>query len=319
MGTTNKEVTQIIRVKLKEISSIIDCMSPVLPEEPETFSLFGEPLRKIPPNIEVYETQKKLYDEALDDYQRNPDDPNNIIWMGRRTAYIGNYRKATAIFSEGVKKHPEDPRMYRHRGHRFISLRFFDQAVRDFEKAVELIKGKPEEIEPDGIMNSRGVAMGTLQFNIWYHLGLAYYLKDDMKNALRAYKHCMAASKVDDKKISTGYWYYMTLRRMGMDDEAETFIVKYSRDMDVVENTMYLDCLMMFKGKSTPDNILRKYREKGSAGLSTAGYGVANWYRVNNQKEKAVELFREILSLESWPSFGYIAAEADMFNLGEKP
>lgn len=319
MDTTNKEVTQKNRVKLKEISGIIYSMSPVLPHEPETFSLFGDPLWKIPPNTEVYETQKKLYDEAFVEYQKTPDDADNIIWMGRRTAYIGDYRKAIAIFSEGVKKHPEDPRMYRHRGHRFISLRFFDQAVRDFEKATELIEGRPEEIEPDGIMNARGVAMGTLQFNIWYHLGLVYYLKNDMEKALQAYKRCLEVSKVDDKKISTGYWYYMTLRRLGKVGEAERFLEKYSREMDVVENTMYLDCLMMFKGESTPENLLEKYRVRGAAGLSTAGYGVANWFTVNNQKKKSVELCREILALESWPSFGYIAAEADMFNLGEKP
>lgn len=115
--------------------------------------------------------------------------------MGRRTAYLGDYRKAIAIFSEGEKKHPQDPRMYRHRGHRFISLRVFDQAITDFEKAAELIKGKPDEIEPNGIANSRGVAMGTLRFNIWYHLGLAYYLKGDMENALRGYENCMDASR----------------------------------------------------------------------------------------------------------------------------
>jgi tetratricopeptide (TPR) repeat protein len=294
-------------------------MSPFLPEEPETFSLFGDPLRKIPPNTEVYETQKKLYDEALLEYQKNPDDPDNIIWMGRRTAYIGDYRKAIAIFSEGIKKHPEDPRMYRHRGHRFISLRFFDQAVNDFEKAAKLIEGKPEQIEPDGIINSRGVSLGTLQFNIWYHLGLAYYLKDDMENALRAYKHCLEASKVDDKKISTGHWYYMTLRRMSLVEEASEFIQKYSREMDVVENTMYHDCLLMYKGEFTPEELLDKYREMGSTGLSTVGYGVANWYNYNKENEKAIKLYREILSQDGWPSFGYIAAEADMFNLKEKP
>lgn len=319
LGTTNKEVTQLNRAKLKEISSIIHCMSPVLPDEPETFSLFGDPLRKMPPNTEVYETQKKLYDESLVEYQKNPDDPNNIIWMGRRTAYIGDYRRAIAIFTEGVKKHPEDPRMYRHRGHRFISLRFFDQAVRNFEKAAELIEGKPEEIEPDGIMNSRGVAMGTLQFNIWYHLGLAYYLKNDMENALCAFKNCLNASKVDDKKISTGHWYYMTLRRMNLVGDAKEFIKKYSREMDVVENIMYLDCLMMYKEESTPEELLKKYRVLGAAGLSTVGYGVANWYNYNNQRGKAVELYQEILLLESWPSFGYIAAEADMFNVGVAP
>ena len=233
-------------------------MNPVIPDEPETFSLFGEPLRKAPPNEEVVETQKKLYKETLRDYEKDPDISDNIIWIGRRTAYLGNYRKAIAIFSEGVKKHPADARMYRHRGHRFISLRFFDQAVKDLKKASDLIKGKPDEIEPNGIANSRGVAMGTLRFNIWYHLGLAYYLKGDMENALWAYENCIGASKVDDKKISTGHWYYMTLRRLDRTEEAEKFIENYSRDMDVVENGMYLDCLMMYKGDLSVEELKKK-------------------------------------------------------------
>jgi tetratricopeptide (TPR) repeat protein len=294
-------------------------MSPVLPDEPETYSLFGDPLRKAPPNVDAVEAQKSLYNDALKDYKKNPENPDNIIWMGRRTAYLGEYRKAIAIFSEGVKKHPEDPRMVRHRGHRFISLRFFDQAISDFEKAAELIKGKPDEVEPNGIANSRGVAMGTLRFNIWYHLGLVYYLKGDMENALRAYSNCMDASQVDDKKISTGHWYYMTLRRLGKIGEAEKFIENFSRDMDVVENGMYLDCLLMYKGEIAVEELEKKSREMGSLGLATSGYGVANWYNYNGEKEKAVEMYRKILSQAGWPGFGYIAAEADMYHMGVEP
>ncbi len=290
-------------------------MSSSIPSEPETYSLFGEPLRKAPPNEEAVKTQKKLYGEALKNYEKDPENPDNIIWMGRRTAYLGDYRRAIAIFSEGVKKHPEDPRMYRHRGHRFISLRFFDQAVTDLEKAAELIKGKPDEIEPNGIANTRGVALGTLRFNIWYHLGLAYYLKGDMENALRAYENCMEVSTVDDKKISTGHWYYMTLRRLGRVDEAQKFIINYSRDMDVVENGMYLDCLMMYKGELAVEELKEKSLEIGSLGLATSGYGVANWYNYNGEKEKAVELYREILSKTGWPGFGHIAAEADLYHM----
>ena len=46
-------------------------------------------------------------------------------------------------------------------------------------------------------------------------------------------------------------------------------------------------------------------------GLSTIGYGVANWYYYNDQKAKAKQILEEILKLENWASFGYIAAEID--------
>ena len=121
----------------------------ILPGEPEAFSLFGEPLYRAPMRAEIYEAQKARYDEAYENYVKDPEDADNIIWLGRRTAYLGRYREACAIFSIGAKKHPEDPRFPRHRGHRFITLRYLDRAVNDFEKAAELIRGKEDEIEFD--------------------------------------------------------------------------------------------------------------------------------------------------------------------------
>ena len=286
-----------------------------LPGEPETFSLFGEPLFPTPLRPEIMEEQSRSYDEALSKWERNPDDADNIIWLGRRTAYLGRFREAVAIFSMGIKKHPKDPRMYRHRGHRFISLRFLDQAINDFEKATELIEGKPDEIEPDGIPNARGVPVSSLHFNIWYHLGLANYLKEDFQKALEAYKMCMKASEIDDKVIATAHWYYMTLRRMGRKEEADKILEKVNEDMDVIENQHYHMCLMMYKGEKTPEELMTKAREMGDLGLVTIGYGVANWYYYTGEEKKAVKILKEIVSVEGWAGFGYIAAEADLYHM----
>src|SRR5262245_2433747 len=45
---------------------------------------------------------------------------DNLIWLGRRTAYIGHYKQAIKLFTEGVEKFPDDARFLRHRGHRYI-------------------------------------------------------------------------------------------------------------------------------------------------------------------------------------------------------
>jgi tetratricopeptide (TPR) repeat protein len=287
-----------------------------LPGEPETFSLMGKPLFKTPLRTDILEAQQKLYDEALKNYEKDPDDPDNIIWLGRRTAYIGDFRKSIAIYSVGIEKHPEDPRMYRHRGHRFITLRFFDQAINDFEKAAELIKGKPDEIEPDGIPNDRGVPVSSLHFNIWYHLALAYYLKVDFEKALHAYEMCMKVSEIDDKLIATAHWYYMTLRRLGRKADADKVLERITEDMDVIENYHYHKCLMMYKGKNTPEKLMEEAYELGDLGLVTIGYGVANWYQYNGDLEKAGKILGDIVSVVGWAGFGYIAAEADLHHLG---
>jgi len=284
--------------------------------EPETFNLFGKPLYMTPLRPEIMESQTKLYSEALKNWETNPEDPDNIIWLGRRTAYMGRFREAIAIFSMGIEKCPDDPRMYRHRGHRFITLRFFDQAINDFEKAAELIEGKEDEIEPDGIPNERGIPVSSLHFNIWYHLALAYYLKEDFEKALYVYEMCMKASEIDDKVIATAHWYYMTLRRLGRKAEADKLLEIIHEDMDIIENIHYYKCLMMYKGKETPEVLMKEARDMGDLGLVTIGYGVANWYNYNGDQKKATKLLKEIVSVEGWAGFGYIAAEADLYHMG---
>jgi tetratricopeptide (TPR) repeat protein len=202
--------------------------------------------------------------------------------------------------------------MYRHRGHRFLSLRLFDQAIDDLEKAAELIEGKPDEVEPDGIPNERGIPVSSLQFNIWYHLGLAYYLIGDYESALSCYEDCLKVSEIPDKLVATAHWTYMTLRLLERKDEAEELVAPITEDMDIIENQHYHRLLLMYKGETTPDEVMKEARKQGTLAVATVGYGVGNWYLYNEREEMAVEVYNEILDTRGWSGFGYIAAEADL-------
>jgi tetratricopeptide (TPR) repeat protein len=285
---------------------------PKLPETPEAFSLFGEPLDQQPPRPDVVEKQKALYDKALMDWEKKPEDADTVIWLGRRTAYLGRIREAAAIFSQGIEAHPEDPRIYRHRGHRFISLRLFDQAIDDLERAAELIEGTVDEIEPDGIPNERNQPVSSLHFNVWYHLGLTYYLVGDYESALSCYQEYLKISEIPDKLVATTHWTYMTLRLLERNDEAEELLAPITEEMDIVENQHYHRLLLMYKGIIKPDEVMKDARIQGPLAVATVGYGVGNWYLYNDSTEKAVEIYNEILDTGGWASFGYIAAEADL-------
>ena len=297
----------------EQVSALSD---PDISETPEAFSLFGEPLFRAPLRPETREKQEDLYAEALKDYRENPEDPDTIIWFGRRTAYLGRYRESVAIYSKGLEIHPEEPKLYRHRGHRYISLRRFDLAIDDFKKAAALIKGRPDEVEPDGMPNERNAPVSSLHFNIWYHLGLAYYVSGRLEDALRAYEACMEVSKIPDKVVATSHWLYMTLRLLGRGGEAAKVLEPIDEEMDVIENQNYHDCLLMYKGYIDAENLMEKAREQGALGLVTIGYGVANWYNYTGEKERAKGMLREILDTGSWAGFGYIAAEADLKRMG---
>ncbi len=54
---------------------------------------------------------------------------DSVIWYGRRVGYTGAFTEAVAIFTEGLRHHPNDTRLLRHRGHRYVSLRDFPRAT----------------------------------------------------------------------------------------------------------------------------------------------------------------------------------------------
>jgi len=78
---------------------------------------------------ELSETTRKDFENKLAsakaDYENDSTHADAILWYGRRTAYLGNYEDAIRIFSKGIALHPDDARMYRHRGHRYITVRCF--------------------------------------------------------------------------------------------------------------------------------------------------------------------------------------------------
>ncbi|MEX1185030.1 MAG: tetratricopeptide repeat protein [Gemmatimonadaceae bacterium] len=278
--------------------------------QPEAMSLLGEPLYSPPIPAAARAVYEQRLAEARRAYDRAPGNADPIIWLGRRTAYLGRYREAIAIFTEGIAKHPDDARMYRHRGHRYITVRELDNAIADLTHAGELTKGQPDEIEPDGIPNARNIPTSTLQSNIWYHLGLAHYLQGDFDRALPAYRQAMRVSGNPDMLVATSHWLYMTLRRLGRNVEAEAVLASISRDMDIIENDAYHRLLLLYKGELSPDSLA----PSGTAALTDAsvGYGLGNWHLYNGRREEAMKVFRRVLSGGNWPAFGYIASEAEL-------
>ena len=243
-----------------------------------------------------------------------------MIWLGRRTAYLGRYREAIAIFSAGIEKFPAEPRLFRHRGHRYVTTRRFDAAIADLETAVRLIGRRPDEVEPDGLPNARNLPTSTLNSNVWYHLGLARYLEGDFERALAAYRECAKFSTNPDMTVATTHWLYMTLRRLGRDAEAAEALEPILEGMDVIENQDYHRLLLVDQGKLAPEQVLAEAADSGNAvALASVGYGIGNWHLFNGRRREAIELFRRVLAGGSWASFGYIAAEAELARMGRPP
>src|SRR5262245_43133785 len=279
---------------------------------PEATSLSGTPLFSTPSTGDTKTRLEADLARAQADYDRDPSNADATIWLGRRLAYLGRFRDAIEIFSRGINRHPNEPRLYRHRGHRYVTVRKFDLAITDLRKAAQLVAGKPDEIEPDGAPNKAGIPRSTLQSNIWYHLGLAQYLGGDFDAALGSYREGMNVSKVnDDMLVATSDWLYMTLRRLHRDAEARQVLEPIREQMDILENTAYHQRLLMYKGIRSPESVLN-LDTADDVQIATQGYGVGNWYLVNGDRRKAREIFEKVVAGRAWQAFGYVAAEAEL-------
>jgi len=299
----------------KESEIIVKTKEKVRIDTLQATSLLGNPLIRRQVDEQRDSLQVANYKAALSAYQKDTTNIDSLIWLGRRIAYLGDYQKAIFYFTQGIALQPKEPRFYRHRGHRYISTRQYNKAIADFNQAALLIEGTENQIEPDGIPNKFNTPVSTLHGNIYYHLGLAHYLKNELPNALMAFEKCLASSTNNDNQVSSKHWLYMIHRRLGNEQKATALLQPITQEMEIIENVAYHQLLLFYKGELTEEALTGT----SSSGSSEAvKYGVANWYHYNGDIEKAEFLYKVLVATGNWAGFGYIAAEADLARMQSK-
>ena len=278
-----------------------------------SINLFGQTCEKSIPEIYVSNKARQIHESKLEQAKANLEkDPSadNLIWLGRREAYLVNYETAIDIYSKGTIKYPKDARFYRHRGHRYISTRCFDLAVKDFKKAVGLTRYEDNEVEPDGLPNTLGIPTSTLQGNIYYHLGLTYYIQKNYHKARYAYEKCLKLAENPDSYVAAANWLYVIYRHLGQDRRADKLLNTIKDDMKLIENQSYHTLLKLHQGKIDPNELEEEVMNGQSLSNTTLAFGLGNYYFVNGDKAKAQELFNNITKGNQWSAFGYIVAES---------
>ncbi len=259
-------------------------------DEPEVVSLLGRPLYRTPGEGEALAELETSLREAALKLEADPGNPETIILYGRALAGLWRYHDAIDVYTRGIAAHPDLAMLYRHRGHRYISVREFGKAAADLARAAEL---------------------NDHDFDIWYHLGLAHYLLGDFDKALPAYERGLAVAEGDDSKIAISNWLNITLLRLGQKAEADALLEMITEGMEVVENRSYYDLLLLYKGLK-PASDIEARAAASDLDLATTGYGIGGWHLTKGDTEKAREIFRKIVETKYWPAFGFIAAEAEL-------
>jgi tetratricopeptide (TPR) repeat protein len=240
--------------------------------------------------------EKNQVGEAEKKLAADPKNVELIIALGRAQATVWRYQDAIATYTRGIEVAPDNAMLYRHRGHRYITLRQFSNAVTDLDRAAKL---------------------NDKDFDIWYHLGLAHYLMGAFDKAAVAYEKCRAVVQKDDSLIAVSDWLYMTYRRAGKQKDAERVLDRITPDLKVEENKSYFDRLLFYKGLKKESDILTE--KLTDLEIATVGYGLANWHLYNGDRDKARQLLERITSGKYWPAFGFIAAETELLRLRKQP
>jgi tetratricopeptide (TPR) repeat protein len=280
----------------------------------EAISFLGKTFFRQEDDSTTFLQKDSLLAEAITIYQTDTTDLNSIIWYGRRLASMYRFRDAITIFSAGISIHPEAPELFRHRGQLYIITRNLDAAIHDLSKAASLSTTRGIETEPDAIPNKLDLPLTNLRFNIYYYLGLTWYLKGDFQKAIAAFATCQSYSNNPDLNVATIHWLFLSYLKSGEKNKADALLNPISPDMEIVENGDYLVSLLDFKQQSSPRSnwqLSSSNHEVNAAHL----YGFTCWLDGRNEPAKASALRRDILLDKRWFTIGYIAAEADSSRL----
>ncbi len=129
----------------------------------------------------------------------------------------------------------------------------------------------------------------------------------------------MEVSDTKESIIAATHWLCMVLFRLGRHEEIEGLLEEIEGGLPVVEVGDYYETLLMYKGETTPEALLEKARCEGPLRLLTRGQAMGNLYLSQGETERAVEVFREILSTGEWTAGVYLLAEAELKKLGLTP
>jgi tetratricopeptide (TPR) repeat protein len=212
----------------------------------------------------------------------------------RALAGLRRHEEAIAACGESLRLNPGDPHALRDRGHYYLNLGKIDPALADLREAESRTK---------------------MDRGIYYHLGMAYYLRGDFKEAAAAYEGCLRTSSDEGARVECQAWLYPSLRRAGRDADARSLLQSLNTRSLPGHPGNYLDRLLLFAGVRTEQNVSSTMAAEGALSETTVGYSIGLWHLLEGRPDRAREYFERILKTGYSTSWGYRAAESEMKRL----
>jgi tetratricopeptide (TPR) repeat protein len=242
--------------------------------------------------------KKNDNEKALAAFERaialDPKNADSYLQKCRALAGLRRHAEAIPACTESLRLKPNNAEALRDRGHYHLNLGEIDLGLADLKKAESLKK------------DDRG---------IYYHLGMAYYLKGDFAHAAKAYEGCLANAKDDASKVECSAWLYPSLRRSGRKADAQKLLDGIQVTSLPGHPGNYLDRILLFKGMKTEDEVAKTMSAEGGLSESTVGYSIGLWHLLSGRQARAREYFEKALASKYTVAWGYRASEKELKRL----
>src|SRR5687768_16827687 len=215
-------------------------------------------------------------------------DPRNVerfIQLGVAQSGARQFREAIETFTRGLAVAPNDPMLYRWRGHRYLSVRELDRAMADL---------------------TRGYQLDSTNYGVLYHLGIVRFVRGDFSGAADAFRRAQPRAAEPGELAGSTDWLWMSLMRAGKKADAQAMLARRPDSLPVTN--AYARRLKLYRGEIGPDEVFTP-ADTADVQVATLSYGVGNWYLVRGDTARAKTFFERSVRSGGWPGFGFMVSE----------
>ena len=224
-----------------------------------------------------------------------PRSVERIIQLGVAQSGARQFREAIETFSRGLGVAPNDPMLFRWRGHRYLSVRDLDRAMADL---------------------TRGFQLDSTNYGILYHLGIVRFARADFAGAADAFARAQRRAPDAAELAGATDWLWMSLARAGRAADARAMLNRRPDSLPVVN--AYSQRLKLYRGEIAPDSVFTP-ADTADVQVATLSYGIGNWYLVRGDTARARQWFERSVASGGWPGFGFITSEIELRRLRPTP
>ena len=223
----------------------------------------------------------------------DPRSVEKLMTLGLAQTAVRQVREAITTFTAAIEISPANAMLYRHRGHRYVSIAEFDRAIEDLEQ---------------------GAKLDPKNYFIWYHLGVARFAKREFDLAAQAFARGQPMAPTVNEFIGSTDWLWMSLARAGRAAEAERAARAIPDSITIPTNYAYGKRLRLYRGEVLPDSLMGA-ADTANVQISTLAFGVGNWYLVKQDTLRAKAWLQRSVAARGWPAFAYLIAERELARL----